>query len=170
MKNQTKILLAVIGVLALSSCGRNRFNGTFTGFETSQMGASQATLVLQEDGGAVTGTYTVTGQMGTQTGQLTGSAQDADTLTNVTLVMSATAPAATTNTTTNFPVVGNTMGAMGQGFFTGNLASTNRGRQINGTLNPQNMGMGMGMTQWGNAGMMGNAVGKTLNLTRSGDN
>ncbi len=172
MKNQTRIILAVVGALALSACGRDRFNGTYTGFETSQFGgASQATLVLKENDGAVTGTYTVTGQGGTQTGQLTGSAQDSDTLNNVTLVMSATTPAANTGTNTGFPVYGNNMGSMGQGFFTGTLASANDGRQLNGTLNSQ--GMGMGMTQWGNTGMnpgMTNTMGKTLSLTRSGDN
>lgn len=167
MKNKTRIILAVLGALALSACGKDKFNGTYTGYETSQYGgASQATLTLKEDKGSVTGTYTVNGQMGSQTGQFTASAQGSDTLTNVTLIMSSTTPAAN-NTATPYPQYGSNYGAMSQGFFTGSLASANDGRQLSGTLSQQGMGMGYG--QGYNTGTPGVATaGKTLSLTRSG--
>ena len=176
MKNQMKVLLAVLGALAMSACGKSNFNGTYTGYETGMNGASPATLVLKEDGGSVTGTYTVTqtqsmfgGQAGgSQSGQLTASAEGKDSLTNVTLIMSTTTPAA--NNANGQPwsqPLSNNTGSMSGGFFTGSLASANDGRQLSGTLTQQGMGMMM-QPQPGIQNQQGN--GKTVSLTRSGKN
>ncbi|MBS1962209.1 MAG: hypothetical protein JST04_08335 [Bdellovibrionales bacterium] len=141
-----KILMTVsVATLAvgLSGCGRDNYQGTYTGFEvptasntttgTTQNGGyntgyynmqpSQVSLTLSDNGNVVTGTYTTTSsyggyqtqynQYGNQPSQFTASSENSGSLSNVSLLRYMN---------------GQTC------FYQGSLASSDHGRQITGSL------------------------------------
>lgn len=137
MSNQKKILMAVaVAVLGLSSCGRENYNGTYTGYQMaaqttgtssyynySMAGNSAVTASLTSNGDSVTGTYQLTGgssYYNTSTSyQLTANSSQSGQLTAVTLIPTS-----------------NMYNNTGCGFLTGTLTTSNKGQMITGTLTP----------------------------------
>lgn len=153
-----KLMMVALAAVALSACGKNDFNGTYTGYETQSgstggMGMgypTPVTLNLKQNDEYVTGTYTSQAQFQggqSMTGQFSASAKSSDKLDNVQLIMTASGGQ------WNGGMPGNGMGS----FFSGSLSSQDDGRRLTGTLN-QMGGMQGGMT-----------YGKTLMLNRNGD-
>jgi len=162
-----KLWMVAFAALAFTGCGKNDFNGTYTGYETQSAGsvggtvgnyggyATPVTLQLKQEDDFVTGSYSAQSSYSggqSMTGQFTASAKDADKLTNVQLVLSYSSGAG------GYPNQGygsypnyNTGGS----FYSGELSSQNDGRSLSGTLNMMGGYSGQG--------------GKTLMLNRSGD-
>lgn len=149
MLNQKKILMAVaVAVLGLSSCGRDNYNGTYTGYQTasavtttgtpqtgypqtgyySQNGSGTVTASLSNNGDVVTGTYQVQPSgytsmgMGSQSYQVQANSAQSSQLSNVVLIP----------TTSMYS-------AAQCGAFTGSLSSSNHGQILSGTLTPGGM-------------------------------
>lgn len=130
-------------VMGLSGCGKDNYQGTYTGYEirsqgttgtgTTGVGYSQAravTLTLSNNGDVVTGTYQVTNtntysgntgntNLAQETYQFTASSEQSGQLTNVMLI--------------------STGGGYGYSQYSnclmqGSLTSQNRGQVVNGTL------------------------------------
>jgi len=144
MLKTNKVLMAIAAMTlaaGLTGCGRENYQGTYTGYEqklattgttgtfTGSGGMNQpslVTLTLTDSGNVATGSYTVSqsyqmspfptnqGQQ-TQAGQFTASTENSGSLTNVQLM--------------RFEAMGGSAC-----LYTGSLSSSNRGQTINGTL------------------------------------
>lgn len=141
MLKTKKVMLAIAAITlaaGLSGCGRDNYQGTYTGYEmktaaagTTGYGGSYAnptsmvTLTLSNNNDLATGTYQVTPSYGTgfntgtttpQTpGQFQASTEQSGSLTNVQLM--------------RFDTFGGSAC-----LYTGSLSSANKGQTINGTL------------------------------------
>ena len=151
--NQVYVIgLFVIGA-ALSGCGRNDYNGTFTGTVTAGQGSSAsniygnpngysnynnynaysaadtATLKLTQNGQQVQGSYST---MNGDTGTFYASATTSSQLSNIQLNLQQY----NGNTTTGFNTMPTgTATYCGGTYYSGNLTSTDSAREIDGTLN-----------------------------------
>lgn len=161
-----KLVMVALAAVALSACGKNDFNGTYTGYETASgtqsgygMGATPVTLNLKQNDEFVTGTYTAQssmytgGQSQSVTGQFSASAQNSDKLDNVQLIVSQSGYGGYNG----YPT-GSGSGYYGSGqIYSGSLSASDDGRRLQGTLNMMGGSYG-GMT-----------TGKTLMLNRNGE-
>ncbi len=164
MKNNKKILVLITASmlgLALSGCGRDNYNGNYTGSETKipqagqagqmgfpQMGMGQqsfrgVTAALSHNGEIVTGTYTIS-QGVQQQNQFPGSTPVA--VTPETYRFEANARGS--NELTAVRLIPMTTGGFNTGFgagcaLEGTLTAVENGRRITGTLNPTAMNMNM---------------------------
>lgn len=156
MRTQKLALLittAILG-LSLSSCGKERYSGTYTGYQVSvpatgttqtqtnyqnntMYGSNQSSIVtanLNSNGETVTGTYSLSGgNTGYQnsgstntTYQFTANSSSSGPLSNVMLIPSSNG-------------TGSNM-SMSSCMLTGSLTSSNSGKSITGTLSPLNAG------------------------------
>jgi hypothetical protein len=127
-------LIALFGMIALSSCGRGNYNGKYSGTETASVtnniyqnvgyNSSQnpITIELTQSGDMVTGTYYKAGQA---RGQFTARATTTDRLDQVQLFIGSN---------NNFY----TNDALCPGMYTGSLMASVNSESLNGTLSPQN--------------------------------
>lgn len=185
-----KLLMVVMGSLALSACGKNNYNGTYTGYETSAASAAQTTntgmqqggyypqqnmgggtgivtLTLKQDGDIVSGTYaTQVSNSGYNTGYgNAGSSNGSGTF---------SASSQKSNSLDNVQLAityGSVTGSAGSYspygntggttcILSGNLQSSNDGKSLSGTLNM--IGGGQQYSPYGSA-----CSSKTLMLNRT---
>ncbi len=173
MKKKQNIILGFVAAVAvLSGCGRNDYNGTYEGYETStQTGAANGqvygmntvqpdyvTLTLSQNGETVSGNYTAKNS-GVQ-GTFMASANSANRLDNVRLTLSQTNNVSNPNGFNNFGI---NQGAYCPGLYTGTLTAADDARRLNGTLTMY------GATTQANTGNYYNSLcsGKTLDLSKS---
>jgi len=172
MKTKQNIILGFIAaVTVLSGCGRNDYNGTYEGFETSaQQGATNGqvygvnmvqpepvTLSISQNGETVSGTYTAKNS-GVQ-GTFMASANSSNRLDNVRLTLNQSNNVNNPNGFNNF---GTTQGAYCPGLYTGTLNSEDDARRLQGVLT-------MYGTTTANVGMGFNSLcgGKKLDLSKT---
>ena len=159
MMKTNKVLMAALATIlaaGLSGCGRDNYQGTYTGYEVrnqatvagqtqpTQVGYSQArsvSLVLTNNGDVVSGTYTVTNtnngsyypqqggntNLGQEVYQFTASSEQSNQLTNVMLFSSGSSMS--------------TGGGYGYSMYSnclmqGTLQAQNKGQIVSGTLSP----------------------------------
>lgn len=175
MSNMKKILMTVsAAVLAvgLTGCGKDNYQGTYTGFEvptaaaptagtTTQNGGyntgayynqqpSQVTLTLSDNGNVVSGTYTVTSMYGGMQGQMGQMGQYGNQPSQF------TASSENSGQLSNVSLLRYMNGQTC--FYQGSLSSSNHGQQITGSLSSAMSGTS------GAWGAMCPTI--TLNLTR----
>lgn len=149
MSKKVNFLILAMGTLALSSCGKNDFNGRYTGYETvtpnaqnSQLGYNSymygvgnqsypVTLELREDDDQVRGSYRLHDG---STGDFRASASGADKLNNIRLTITQMGTGQVQGG--NMPQW-NTLPSVSMSYcnlYTGELKASNNGRRIEGTL------------------------------------
>lgn len=163
MLNTKKIVMLVTASilgLGLSGCGKDNYNGSYSGTEikmpqsATQTGQTQypqqnyyqqqsyrgVTAELSHDGEIVTGTYTVTQQANQYGYQQPGMTNTSGTGTGVTETYRFEANASGSDQLTAVRLIPMTSGYGGGCVLEGSLAAVQDGRRLSGTLNPTQTG------------------------------